>query len=201
MRGFLCIVVAVALFAGCGRPNVTVVPTTPKPNVAVSADSAPAALKLHDSIKDDFTTSEDGGVMAVPVKGWRSTLTNGFESAFSPSGKQGRTLEILSADLSFAPAAVAANHNVVAVRAQIRYKARLLSEDGSELGIIAGTADARDANSSPKSETMTSNAAQAVEAMYEALTVELIQKLGADGGDEVAGADEASAEDEASASE
>lgn len=191
MKHLFFVIVTVALFAGC-RPNLTVVPTTPKPNVALSADSAPAALKLADSVKDEFSTTEEGGVMAVPVKGWRSTLTKGFESAFNPSGKEGRTLEILMADLSFAPAAVAANHNVVAVRAQIRFKARLLAADGTELGIVAGTAEARDANTSPSSETMTANAAQAVETMYEGLTSELIQKAG-DGGGE-AGGDDAEAD-------
>jgi hypothetical protein len=141
----------------------------------VAPEKAPVALVLSPAVQDDYVIPSTGSIRDVPVKSWRTTLTSGFQSAFPATGGSGRRLELLEASLSFAPAAVSMN-GTAAVVAQIRFKARLFDATGTEVGSLAGTAQAREANTSATEGGMTTNAAKAVEAMYEGLAVELFSK-------------------------
>jgi len=143
--------------------------------VLIAAARSPSALQLDASILDAYTIPSTASVNAVPVTGWRGTLESGFHSAF-PGASSGRTLQLLQAELSFGAAAVGMG-GTAAVRASIRFKARLLDASGKELGAVAGTADAHDANTSASEGGMTANASEAVEALYEMLTNEFISKI------------------------
>jgi hypothetical protein len=177
MRSFLFLAPAVVLtgcLMGMGS-NLGVEPASPRPNVLVAADKTPSALILAPGITDDFVIPPTGSVHQVPVHGWRQTLDAGFHSAF-PAGGSGRKLELMEAELAFSPAAVGMG-GTRAVVATIRFKARLLDASGSELGVVAGTAAAKEADVSPTVPAMTDNAAKAVESLYEGLTAELLAKL------------------------
>jgi hypothetical protein len=102
-------------------------------------------------------------------------LTAGYQSAFPGAGGPGRQLELLSAELSFGPAAVS-QAGTVAVVAMIRFKARVVDASGNELASFAGTVQAREANTSTSEDGMTDNAAKAVEALYETLARELLSR-------------------------
>ena len=170
----LMLVVVVGLVAtGCG--HLAVGPASPRPNVIVAPEKAPVSLVLAPTVPDDFVIPDSGSVNEVPVKSWRQTLTAGFQSAF-PRGGVGRRLEILQAELSFGPAAVGRG-GTAAVIAQIRFKARLFDETGNEIGALAGTSHAREANVSASEAGMTDNATKAVESLYEVLATELIAKI------------------------
>jgi len=175
MRTTLLAIAAVALLvASCG--NLSGGPAAPRPNVIVSAENAPANIVVGPAVLDDFVVPATGSVRAVSVRGWRRTLTAGYQSALPTAGSSGRQLELISADLSFAPAAVSAQFGTAAVIGAIRFKARLLDATGKELGSFAGTAQAREANASASEAGMTDNASKTVEALYEALATELLSK-------------------------
>jgi uncharacterized lipoprotein YbaY len=161
---------AIVLLSGC---SLSVGPSSPHPNVMVRADDAPAALALGPSVQESFVIPRTGAINPVNVTGWRTTLENGFHNAF-PEGGGGRTLEILQADLGFSPRAIN-QAGTAAVSANIRFKARLLSATGEELGVLAGTAQAPEVATRPGDTT--ANAGKAVEAMYEMLANQLaVQK-------------------------
>jgi hypothetical protein len=158
--------------AGCW--HLAVGPAAPRPNVMLAQDKTPAALVLDPGIPDVFVIPGTGSVNKVPVRGWRGTLEAGYRSAF-PAGSTGRTLELIEAELTFAPAAVGFG-GTAAVRATIRFKARVQDASGKEIGVLAGNVAAREANVSASEAGMTDNASKAVEALYEALATELLAK-------------------------
>ena len=170
---FLPSTLAVAmLLVGCG--HLAVGPASPHPNVILAAAKTPGTLVLGPAVSDNFTVAGTASVNEVPVSGWRSTINTGFRNAFPSAVENGRKLELMQADLSFAPAAVGRG-GTAAVVATIRFKARVVDATG-ERGVLAGTVHAREANTSASEEGMTDNAAKAIEALYEMLTAELLQK-------------------------
>jgi hypothetical protein len=167
-------IISVLLIPGCWFSNLAVSPASPRPNVMLAEAKTPASLVLAPDIANDFVIPQNASMNAVPVHGWRQTLEAGFHNAF-PSGSAGRKLELFSAELTFAPAAVGRG-GTAAVVATIRFKARVLDPSGKELAVLAATAVAREANVSPSEAGMTDNASKAVEALYEVLTAELLAK-------------------------
>jgi hypothetical protein len=171
----LVILGLVSALALTGCWHLEVGPASPRPNVMLAADRVPAALVLSRGVIDDDVIPATGSVNEVPVHGWRGTLATGFHNAFAAPGSLGRKLELLEAELSFAPAA-AGYGGTAAVVAQIRFKARLLDAQGKELGALANTVKAREPNTSATEQGMTINAAKAVEALYEMLASDLLAK-------------------------
>lgn len=171
-RTVLAVLTSAVILTGCW--NLAVGPASPRPNVVVAQEKAPGALVLGPVIHDEFVVPHTASVNEVPVKGWRGTLERGFQSGFG-SLHGTRKLEILEAELTFAPAAVGPG-GTGAVVALIRFKARVSDASGKELGVLAGTARAREANTSASEEGMTDSASKAVEALYEMLTAELLAK-------------------------
>jgi hypothetical protein len=172
--------IAPLLLAACSLTlvacwHLAVGPSSPRPNVVIAQGKAPSALVLAPAIADDFVIAKTGSVNEVPVRGWRHTLESGFKSAF-PTPGDGRKLELMEAELSFAPAAVGMG-GTAAVWAQIRFKARAVDASGNELGVLAGTVKAKEANVSATEAGMTENASKAVESLFEVLTAELLSKL------------------------
>jgi len=154
--------------------NLSVGPSSPRPNILLTADKTPARLVMGPAVKNEFTIPDTASVNEVPVRGWRVTLEYGFRNAF-PQATSGRTLELIEAELSFGPAAVGRGGTAAVVGA-IRFKARVLDASGAEVGALAGTATAREANTSASEEGMTRNAQLAVEALYEKVAAELLIK-------------------------
>ena len=157
--------------AGCGPLMVT--RTTPHPNLVSAPERTPAQLTFSDAILDGFAIPETGTVRTVQVTGWRGTLEDAFQSAFPSGGVSGLTLELVSTELTFTPLAMDSTGTTRAVKAVIRFRARLLSE-GTEIAVVAGTAEAREAITSPSTAEMTRSAGQAVEAMFEAIAAEIM---------------------------
>jgi hypothetical protein len=162
----------VVTLGGIGCANLTVMPSSPTPAAAISQARAPSTLVLAQGIANDFVTPQANGVTEVPVKGWRDTLTAGFQNAY-PNGSSGRTLAFDLAELSFAPAAVDSQHGVRAIRAQIKFKVRVLDAAGAEVAIVTGRVEAPEANTAPRSESMTTNVRKAVEVLFEAITAKM----------------------------
>lgn len=166
-----------ASLLGCA--DLTVGPSTPRPNVLVAQRLAPTSLVLGPAIKDEFLVPATRSVSEVPVQSWRQTLTSGFRNAFPAArGEPGRRLELLEAELSFGPAAVSPQmfDRTTAVYGTIRFKARLLSASGEEEATIAGTVHSREANVSATPEGMTESAMNVVEALYERLATDLLSR-------------------------
>lgn len=169
-------VVALMFMATSWACTSNVGPLNPKPNVMVRPDIAPSRLVVDASVKDSFVISHPGAYLDVHVTGWRQSLQNGFGNAFPAGATSGRTLELLQANLSFAPAA-ASTWGVAAVVAMIRFKARLVDRTGTEVASLAGTAQAREllpTPTGPADEALARNAAEAIEALYEQLSERLI---------------------------
>ncbi len=168
---------AVLGLAACA--DLTVGASSPQPNVMVAQKMAPTSLVLGSAIKDDFVIPATRSVSEVPVHAWRETLTAGFRNAFPAArGEPGRRLELIEADLSFAPAAVSPQmfDRTTAVYATIRFKARVLDAGGEEQYAIAGTVHSREANVAATQDGMTENAMKVVEALYEKLSSELLSR-------------------------
>ncbi len=171
MRIFASILPLALLVAACG--HLAVEPSSPHPNVMLPANKVPGTLVLAPEITENFTIAGNASVNEVPVRGWRSTLTAGFRNAFPSGAEGGPKLELIEANLSFAPAAVGSG-GTAAVVATIRFKARVIDRTGERA--LAGTVRAREANTSASEAGMTDNASKAVEALYEALAGGLLQK-------------------------
>jgi hypothetical protein len=172
MKHSLALAIAVSFASGCAQ--LAVGPANPRPNVMMAAGSAPAELRLDESVRDEYVIPGNGSIGEVPVTGWRNTLTRGFRNAFTASEASGPKLQLINADLSFSPAAVSGAGTTVAVTATIRFRARLVDASGAELGALAGTVHAREATASATPQGMTDNAAKAVEALYEELAAKLV---------------------------
>ena len=166
---------ALALPTGCGP--LLVGPASPHPNVLIPDDAAPGAIVLAPGIADAFVLPRSPGLRAISVVGWRTTLEAGFHDAF-PSGRGGRTLEILAAELSFSPAALGPGGVTGGVVGHdpLQAPARATRPARRRIGILAGTARAREMVVHPRA--VTDNASKAVEALYETLAAELLGKRG-----------------------
>jgi hypothetical protein len=101
----------------------------------------------------------------------------GFTSGFN-GGSSHRSLRLRDLQLSFSPVALGPG-GTAAVRATIRFKASVLDENGEEVERESGEVSARDAATRPTPEAITANASQAVEAMYEAIAVKIVEEASA----------------------
>jgi hypothetical protein len=160
---------AILLTAACG--NLRVNAASPRPNVDLPAAISPVKLDLDPAIVDEFVIPKTDAVNQVPVTGWRSTLSKGFENGFK-GGSSTFVLQLREADLSFGPAAIGPG-GTAAVRARIRFKSSIVDASGKELARVGGEVVARDAATSPSPEGMTANASEAVEAMYEGIAAKI----------------------------
>ncbi|MBK8168715.1 MAG: hypothetical protein IPK60_00040 [Sandaracinaceae bacterium] len=154
--------------AGCATARVR--PVSPRPNLVIAADNAPAAIRFGAEVHDDFVIPGNSSIGEVRVDAWTWTLTEAFRNGFRRYQSSSRRISLDAADLSFSPASVNGIGGTVAVTATIRYRARLLDARGATLAETAGTVHARDVTTSASG--LTDNAAQAVEAMFEALARE-----------------------------
>ena len=169
--GLFPLLLAGVSVTACG--NLRVDPASPRPNVDLPAAISPAKLTLDPSIQDSFVIPKTGSVNEVPVSGWRTTLTRGFEAGYK-GGSTGLVLVLREAELTFGPAAIGSG-GTAAVRARIRFKSSVENAAGKEVGRITGEVMARDAATSPTPEAMTANAAQAVEALYEGIAAKIAE--------------------------
>jgi hypothetical protein len=157
-----------SLTAGCTlRAGLTF----PHPNVELERSPRHLALKLDGAIRDQFEASFGSGPGPVNVESWRETLANGFRHglapffAAAPGANGGMTLELIETQLSYVPAAVTSAGGVVAVHAQLRYRARLLDAHGQVLQRLAGTALSKEPVT--QGNHLTRAAGSAVEGLYE----------------------------------
>lgn len=171
--------IAYLMVAGCGLMlgELRVDPASPHPNIDLTAAQAPHTLELDPGIVDSFVVPKTDSVNDVPVSGWRTTLMRGFASGFKDSSSN-RSLRLRDLQLSFSPVALGPG-GTAAVRATIRFKASVLDENGEEVERESGEVSARDAATRPTPEAITANASQAVEAMYEAIAVKIVEEASA----------------------
>ncbi len=169
-RSSLRVLLVLCGVAACG--NLRVDPASPRPNVDLPSAMSPAAVTLAPGIPDQVVIPKTPSVNAVPVSGWRTTLTRAFENGFKGGSKE-RVLVLREAELTFGPAALGPG-GTAAVRAHIRFKSTVADPSGNELIRIFGEVEARDAATVPTAEAMTANAAQATEAMYEQIAKKIL---------------------------
>jgi hypothetical protein len=139
--------VGLSLLAGCIPLRVG--PVEPRPNVAFAGQTGLSlALELAQEVPGAALVPKTYSTPKTALTGWRTTLNAGFENGFvhafkSPrSGSADLRLQLLRADLSWAPVAVS-HGNAGASEALVTYRARLLDSAGKELGVAAGTARAK----------------------------------------------------------
>ena len=112
----------------------------------------------------------------MQVRGWRGTIVAGFNNTFPGSGKIGRTLEILEAELSFSRVGVPTERSNEGIVAVIRFNAKIFDKVDNELGTLSGTVFARNIVLTYSHRDTTENAATAVEQMYETIAKDLLEK-------------------------
>ena len=174
MKNAVCLLFLCLYVAGC---TLTVTAAQPRPNIALAPRPEKLSLKLGPDVKDQYRVPPQQGLQAVNVAGWNSTLQTGFDSAFGSlfqGSGEGLVLSIDRADLVVTPAAVG-TYGVAAVRAQVTYRAQLMSESGNVIAISAATAESKGTTASPSQADMTRLAGDAVESMYELIAKELFQ--------------------------
>lgn len=155
----------VVLDAGC-QYHLDVRLGAPHPNIVSGLDSAPSSLVIGSAVQDVYVVPNSGAIYQTNIFDWRATIQAGFDNGFVAGG-HGLTLEIVRADLSFAPEAVDASGVTRAARAMIRFQARTLDANGTPQQAFAGTVSAREAITDITGTIPTTNAAEAVEAMFE----------------------------------
>jgi len=176
------------------RPNVVQVGALdPRPNVApqvagapaggdkaVAASFAPAhpalSLSLDAEIPDQFVVRRRNRIPDTNVQSWRASLTSGFRNAFGPEQPGGRAIVIDRAELSWAPAAVDNHGSILAMNAQLTYRASLVDGAGRNVGGVAGTVESK----SPASnfDGIEPSVTSAIESMYEDISVRLLGESG-----------------------
>ena len=172
--------IVLALAAGCATPKVEA--GSPRPNVDLPKSERSLRLQLEAAVRDEYGSELYGGT--IPVSGWRSTLEvvpleRGFQSAFAGAFKLSDknadlTVVVAEAELVFAGTAYTRTGKPVSAEAQVRYKARLLDENGTVVRRSAATvASKRSASSAAE---VTPVAAGAVESMYEQIAREFFEE-------------------------
>ena len=124
--------IVLALAAGCATPKVEA--GSPRPNVDLPKSERSLRLQLEAAVRDEYGSELYGAT--IPVSGWRSTLERGFQSAFAGAFKLSDknadlTVVVAEAELVFAGTAYTRTGKPVSAEAQVRYKARLLDENGT----------------------------------------------------------------------
>ena len=160
-----------ALTTGCGGLDVTLV--EPRPNVNMVKQTGSLSIAFGAGVKDEFIVPDGNGLPSTEVDHWRASLRNGFinayKDAFTLAPQNGdATIEIQEADLSWAPAAVAGTGTVMAITAQIRYKARLTKDGGKTVIPISGTVESKKAVT--RANDASGGASNAIESLYEDMT-------------------------------
>ncbi|MBI5494378.1 MAG: hypothetical protein HY904_05075 [Deltaproteobacteria bacterium] len=166
------VVLSVALGACAG---ITVNTGNPRPNINIAKSEQKMKLELGTDVRDTFKQPGTNNMAEFEVKGWHGTLKNGFKNGFGKfftlvDDGQELSLQVETAELSFVPAAVAADGNTAAVRAQVRFSANLVDPTGNVVKRMAGTAESKQ-STGDRGETGRI-ADGAVESMYEAIAAE-----------------------------
>ena len=146
----------------------------PRPNIAIVPRDTTMALVIADRVADTFVIPQQNGIMGGSVQGWHTTLRSGFGNGFNDvfrlsEGPADTTMSIDVAELEFVPAAVSGYYGVIAVNAQVRFKATVTQ--GGVKRRIAGTAVSK--KSIANAAEATAGTVSAVESMYEAIAREL----------------------------
>lgn len=170
-RTLLPLAIVLAVFQSACAYHLDVRRGSPRPNIVSSSASSPSRLVLGPEVLDEFIVPNTGAIYQVNVFEWRATLQAGFEAGFTPGGSA-PALEIIRAELSFAPEAVDARGITRAARAVIRFQARTLDASGAPMEAFSGTANASEAITDISGNIPTVNAARAVETMYELIAAQ-----------------------------
>ncbi len=167
----LSLIVALISLAGC---SLKIHAGNPRPNIAIATRDSTMALVIADQVANDFAFRQQNGIMGGSVQGWHTTLRAGFSNGFSDAfqlreAPAETTMSIDVAELEFVPAAVSGYYGVVAVVAQVRFKATVTQ--GGVKRRVAGTAVSKKSIASRNE--VTAGTVSAVESMYEAIAREL----------------------------
>jgi len=137
----------------------------PRPNIGADLSRISLSLHLADSIPQELQ-SRTKGIKKLHVEAWRSALERGFDDGFSEaSGNTPFTMNILRADLALVPGAVSGAAAVVAVSAQVTFKAQVKDASGNTVCTEAATATAKMTTSQGRA--MGDLVSSTVESMYE----------------------------------
>ena len=173
----LVILAGLAVLPGC---SILIGPGNPRPNIVVASQKKSLRVVISDSIPNDFDPQTPPHLRNMHVQGWHQTLEKGFSNGFGDSmrvvdsGTSDWTLKIDNAELEYVSAAVNGYGNVVALTAQIRFKASL-QRDGEELR-LAGTVESKKATS--QGAEIPALAYSAIETMYEKIAADLFNRQG-----------------------
>lgn len=155
----------------CACASAVAVKTgNPRPNINLGKSEQKMKLDLGSAVRDTFKQPGNNTMAAFDVSGWHGTLKNGFTNGFGRfytvvEDAPDVTLQVEEAELSYVAAAVSADGNTAAVRAQIRYQANVVDGAGTVLKRLAGTVESKQAISDPAAAVRA--AESAVEGMYE----------------------------------
>jgi hypothetical protein len=141
----LCLAVA------CGGHTKKSVAENPRPNLDLQPTGRSLGLRIAPEVEDAFRATGTG-IRPIRVAEWRQTLKNGFANAFggafalvAEGEPADLTIEVAEAELRTESAAVSGYYGVVAIRAVVRYKVRLLGRNGEVLYRLAGEAGSKGA--------------------------------------------------------
>lgn len=150
----------------------------PKPNIAAELDDYSFDIVIDDSITE-YHETKTKGIKKLKLESWRTAITDGFEYALEDAqGPTRLTIQVSRAELELVPAAVAANTGIVAVNAQITFKARLQDVAGQTMCTEAATAVAKESTS--RVNAMGELVGSAIESMVEIFSAECLEGLGSD---------------------
>lgn len=137
------------LAAACSAAPRKSVAEDPKPNLDLPPTGRTLALRLGPEVLDAFKATGPG-IRPIRVGEWRATLANGFRNAFGESftlvaeGEPADlSIDVVEAELHTESAAVSGYYGVVAIRASVRFKARLLGRNGEVLYRLVGDAPSK----------------------------------------------------------
>ena len=148
----------------------------PRPNINRHQGDKTISLHFGKDVREQFvieaTTFGD-----VEVTNWRASLSNGFTHAFGralpPIGvRPDLVIRLVRAEVGFTP--VVAHGQGTAARASIRYQANLVTPNDEVVRRTAGTVDSKRIVTSRA--RLSEATTEAIEALFETLTTELLER-------------------------
>lgn len=175
-KNTVLIAILALILQGCGPLQVNLM--NPNPNLDLKESKQKIILLINDGILNEFQIPQKNGVRTTDVTEWHSSLKKGFENGFKDyytivENKEDADLilTLTRADLEFVPAAVSGSYGVVAINAQIDFKAILKNKNNEVLNSDAGTSVSKNSTNQPSQAT--SVVESSVESMYEILAKEI----------------------------
>lgn len=173
MKLLLSVFMPLVLFSHGAYSQYKLKEVNPIPNISFSSNGMTLAIALDDTISDEYTEADQGGVKSLKVDNWRKSINNGFENGFGhffdlKSSDAQVTLVMHDAGLELIPTLADAEEQAILVK--VYFDAEWV-QSGESLGRLQEGVEAQSAVTS--SQQLSKVVKQLLEGMFEKIAAQL----------------------------